>query len=106
MAGACRTAAPNPNQPPQDFARVFSELYPQRRPLYLLPPNECGVPKLVCSTLRPTQLPYTELYDLPAAAQFVADFISYEPLEDPAVGPACWDWWGWPVVLQVIQLHH
>jgi hypothetical protein len=72
--------------PLQDFARVFSELYPQRRPLYLLPPNECGVPKLVCSTLRPTQLPHTELYDLPAAAQFVADFIAYEQLEDPAVG--------------------
>jgi hypothetical protein len=70
----------------QDFARIFSELYPQRRPLYLLPPNECGMPKLVCSTLRPTQLPCTELYDLPTAAQFVADFVTYEPLEDPAVG--------------------
>ena len=47
------------------------------------------MPKLVCSTLRPTQLPYTELYDLPAAAQFVADFVSYEPLED-AVVRGCW----------------
>lgn len=65
---------------------MFAELYPARRPLYLLPPNECGVPKLVCTTLRPTQLPYTELYDLPTAAQFVADFITYEPLENPVVG--------------------
>jgi hypothetical protein len=78
---------PDPLSPAlQDFARVFAELYPARRPLYLLPPNECGVPKLVCTTLRPTQLPYTELYDLPAAAQFVADFITYEPLENPVVG--------------------
>lgn len=51
-----------------------------RRPLFLMPPNECGVPKLVCSTLRPCQLPYAELYDLPGAAGFVADFLAHEPL--------------------------
>lgn len=41
--------------------------------------------KFVCTTLRPSQLVYTELYDLDGAAQFVADFLSYEPLEDPLV---------------------
>jgi hypothetical protein len=44
------------------------------------------VPKFVCTTLRPSQLVYTELYDLDGTAQFVADFLSYEPLEDPLVG--------------------
>jgi hypothetical protein len=40
----------------QDFQRNFEELYPYRRPLYLAPKNECGVPKFVCTTLRPTQV--------------------------------------------------
>ena len=35
---------------------MFEELYPHRRPLYLTPRNECNVPKLVCSTIRPTQV--------------------------------------------------
>lgn len=65
---------------------MFEELYPHRRPLHLLPKNECGVPKLLCCSLRPTQLAYSELYELDGAAQFVADFLSYEPLEDPLVG--------------------
>lgn len=71
----------------QDFQRVFEELYPHRRPLYLAPRNECGAAKVVCTTLRPTQLNYTELYDLDAAAQFVADYLGYEELEDPLVRP-------------------
>jgi hypothetical protein len=70
----------------QDFQRVFEELYPHRRPLLLLPKNECGVPKFVCTTIRPTQMVYTELYDLPGCVQFVADFLAYEPLENPLVG--------------------
>lgn len=69
----------------QDFQRVFEELYPHRRPLYLTPRNECGVPKFVCTTLRPTSLNYTELYDLDGCAQFVADYLAYEELEDPLV---------------------
>ena len=69
----------------QDFQRVFEELYPHRRPLLLLPKNECNVPKFVCTTIRPTQMVYTELYDLPGCVQFVADFLAYEPLENPLV---------------------
>ena len=42
--------------------------------------------KFVCSSLRPTQLSYTELYDLDGCCKFVADFVAYEPLEDPLVG--------------------
>jgi hypothetical protein len=40
-----------------------------RRPLYLAPPNECSVPKFVCTTLRPSLLPYPELYSLEGAAR-------------------------------------
>ena len=41
---------------PQNYKRIFEELYPYRRPLDLAPKNECGVPKFVCTTLRPTQV--------------------------------------------------
>jgi hypothetical protein len=34
------------------FQCAFNELYRHRRPLYLLPLNECGVPKFVCTTVR------------------------------------------------------
>ncbi|MEW5310705.1 MAG: hypothetical protein WDW38_002476 [Sanguina aurantia] len=71
----------------QDYVRVFEELYPHRRPLYLTPKNECSVPKLVCSTIRPSQLLYTELYDLEGCCSFVADFLAYEALEDPLHPP-------------------
>ena len=47
----------------------------------LSPRNECGMRKFICTTLRPTQLPYNELYDYDKCAKFVADFIKYEPLE-------------------------
>lgn len=70
----------------QDYVRVFEELYPHRRPLYLTPKNECSVHKLVCTTIRPSQLVYTELYDLEGCCSFVADFLAYEALEDPLVG--------------------
>lgn len=47
----------------------------------LAPRNECGMRKFICTSLRPTQLPYQELYDFDKAALFVSDFITYEPLE-------------------------
>ena len=50
---------------------------------FLTPPscnNRCGVEKFVCTTLRPTRLPYSELYDYDGCAQFLSDYIVYEPL--------------------------
>lgn len=40
-----------------------------RLPPCLVLPNECGVDKVVCATLRPTRLPHTELRDLDAICQ-------------------------------------
>ena len=37
--------------------------------------------KLVCTTIRPTQLPYKELYDWDGAAEFVADYLNFVTLE-------------------------
>jgi hypothetical protein len=66
-----------------NFRSQFVELYPLRRELLLCPPNECGVKKFVCSSVRPTQLPYKQLYDVDSCAKFFADFVEYEPMEDP-----------------------
>ncbi len=57
------------------------------RPLFLTPKNEAGVRKLVCTTLRPTLLPHTDLYDLPGIVQFVASYFAYEPLANPVHYP-------------------
>lgn len=56
----------------EKFRLQFVELYPTRRPLLLFPPNECAVNKFVCTTVRPSQLPFTDLYDHPSCIRFVA----------------------------------
>lgn len=66
------------------FDRQFRDLYRQRKPLLLLRPNECNVPKFVCSTIRPTQLPFKALYDYDAIAAFVSEYLSYEFLPVPS----------------------
>lgn len=68
----------------ENFRRQYVHLYRDRKPLLLCPLNECRVEKFVCTTIRPTTLPYQELYDYDGCAEFVADYITFEPL-DPAV---------------------
>ncbi|XP_044125266.1 dynein regulatory complex subunit 7 [Bufo gargarizans] len=63
-----------------NFCRQYSHLYPDRRALFTSPLNECNVEKFVCSTLRPTLLPYPELYHWEEAARFVSEFLEMEPL--------------------------
>ncbi len=48
----------------ENFRRQFVQLYPERKQLLMCPRNECGVEKFICTTVRPTQLEYNELYDL------------------------------------------
>jgi len=63
------------------FEQQFANLHPKRRMPMLAPRNECGMRKFICTTLRPTQLPYQDVYDYDKCAQFVAGYIRYEPLE-------------------------
>uniref|UniRef100_A0A8C9KJ14 Dynein regulatory complex subunit 7 n=1 Tax=Panthera tigris altaica TaxID=74533 RepID=A0A8C9KJ14_PANTA len=65
------------------FSRQYSHLCPDRVPLFLHPLNECEVPKFVSTTIRPTLMPYPELYNWDSCAQFVSDFLSMVPLPDP-----------------------
>uniref|UniRef100_A0A452V8V2 Dynein regulatory complex subunit 7 n=1 Tax=Ursus maritimus TaxID=29073 RepID=A0A452V8V2_URSMA len=71
-----------------NFARQYSHLCPDRVPLFLHPLNECGVPKFVSTTIRPTLMPYPELYNWDSCAQFVSDFLSMVPLPDPLQPPS------------------
>ncbi|KAJ3051002.1 hypothetical protein HK097_008025 [Rhizophlyctis rosea] len=67
----------------ENFNRQYMQLYPGRKELLLCPKNHFDTKKFVCTTIRATQLPYKELYDYRGCARFVADYISYEPLEPP-----------------------
>ncbi|XP_029909865.1 dynein regulatory complex subunit 7 [Myripristis murdjan] len=69
------------------FRREFADLFPDRRPLLLCPFNEFGIRKFVCTTLRPTMVPYPDLYDWDTCASFVADHLSLELLEPPIDPP-------------------
>eukprot|EP00040_Diaphanoeca_grandis_P030622 m.181401 g.181401 ORF g.181401 m.181401 type:complete len:983 (+) comp32062_c0_seq1:170-3118(+) len=70
-----------------NFVRQYVHLYNNRTPLFITPPNECGVPKFVCTTIRPTLLPFKDLYTHSAIASFVADYITYEFLPTPTEPP-------------------
>jgi len=49
----------------------------------LAPLNECGKRKFICTTIRPTKLPYTELYNYQDCAKFVSNYLEYEELAVP-----------------------
>ncbi|RDD44284.1 Dynein regulatory complex subunit 7 [Trichoplax sp. H2] len=63
-----------------NFKKQFAHLYRDRKPLFMTPLNECGIEKLICTSLHPTELPYKELYTYDGAATFVSDFLTFEPL--------------------------
>ncbi|KAM4614463.1 dynein regulatory complex subunit 7 [Discoglossus pictus] len=67
----------------ENFWRQYTHLYPDRKPLFICPQNECGVQKCVCTTLRPTLLPFPELYMWDQASHFVAEYLSVQPLRPP-----------------------
>lgn len=67
----------------ENFRRQYVDLNPRRNPLVLAVQNECEIQKFVSTTIRPSVFLFAELIDCwLGPAQFVADFISYEPLED------------------------
>lgn len=70
------------------FLRQFAALYPKRKLPYMLATNEYGVKKFVSTTVRPTQVPFQELYDMYECASFLAGYILYEPLDPPKEPPS------------------
>ena len=65
----------------------FNQLYTESRALTFIVPNECGVDKFLCSTLRPSQLKYTEFFNWDGPTKFLPGYLMYEPLEDPLKFP-------------------
>jgi len=72
-----------------NFVKQFQSLFPSHPKLFITPPNEFGVMKFVCTTIRPTQLPFLHLYNASAQAEFVSHHIQYEPLRNPTQVPSC-----------------
>lgn len=70
-----------------EYARQFKIIYDPTRELLLAPINECGKRKFVCSSIRPTKMPFTELYSYENCAKFVADYLEYEELVVPNALP-------------------
>ncbi|NWX48082.1 DRC7 protein, partial [Steatornis caripensis] len=70
------------------FLQQYTHLCPDRKPLFLHPVNECGVEKFVSTTVRPTLLPYAELYHWDGCAGFVSDYLTMEPLQSPIMPPS------------------
>jgi hypothetical protein len=66
-----------------EYERQFKIIYDPLRELLLAPMNEKDLKKFICTTIRPTKLPYVELYNWERCAKFVADFLEYEELEYP-----------------------
>lgn len=65
------------------FRRKYLDFFPHRNQLILAMQNECEVKKFVSTTIRPTVFIYSELIDSwNGPAEFVADFIKYEALEN------------------------
>ncbi|XP_054697079.1 dynein regulatory complex subunit 7 isoform X3 [Grus americana] len=70
------------------FLQQYTHLCPDRKPLFLHPVNECGVEKFVSTTVRPTLLPYPELYHWDGCASFVSDYLTTEHLKSPITPPS------------------
>ena len=66
-----------------EYKRQFKVIYDPLRTLFVAPYNETGMRKFICTTIRPTKLPYTELYDWDKCAKFVADYLEYEEIPEP-----------------------
>jgi hypothetical protein len=72
-----------------EYARQFKIIYDPTRELLLAPLNECGKRKFICTTIRPTKLPFVELYNYEDCAKFIASYLEYEELQEPNRLPEC-----------------
>ena len=71
----------------ENFRAQYIQLFPTRAPLLLAPFNECSCRKFISTFIRPTQMKFPELYDCQSLAKFIANYIKYEPLEEPEILP-------------------
>ncbi|KAG2393056.1 hypothetical protein C9374_009633 [Naegleria lovaniensis] len=67
----------------ENFNQQYSQLFKDRKPLMLYPENEVGVHKFICTYIKPTLLPYPDLYDAKGIATFVHHHTTFESLDKP-----------------------
>ncbi|XP_050441567.1 dynein regulatory complex subunit 7-like [Adelges cooleyi] len=70
-----------------NFIKQFDAKHSHRRQLLLVHENECGYQKCICTTIKPSRLVYSDLDDLDSYSMFVAQHITYKPLDNPVVVP-------------------
>ena len=68
------------------FEKKFKKIF-QNRKLYLYPKNECGIPKFIPTTIRPTKTRYKNLSEYLSCILYISNFIKYEELEDSKKPP-------------------
>uniref|UniRef100_A0A8D8Y671 Dynein regulatory complex subunit 7 n=1 Tax=Cacopsylla melanoneura TaxID=428564 RepID=A0A8D8Y671_9HEMI len=71
----------------ENFRRQYTMCFPERRPLVLALENECGVQKMVCTSISPSPIPLIEFKSWSGCASYVSDHIVYEPLDQPTSLP-------------------
>ncbi|CAB3248887.1 unnamed protein product [Arctia plantaginis] len=67
----------------ENFRRQFFLYNRMRKPLLLQVPNECGLQKMVCTSIRPTKLCFETTTKWQGIATLLADYFDYEPLAKP-----------------------
>ena len=65
------------------YRKEFALTKDPKRELFLYPKNECEKFKFICTTIRPTKVPYPELYEYEKCAKFISEFVEYEELNPP-----------------------
>ncbi|XP_066157618.1 dynein regulatory complex subunit 7 [Euwallacea fornicatus] len=71
----------------ENFRRQICFKFPDRKPLFLACDNECGIQKMVCTTIRPTTLPYSQISTWAKSSKFVANHVKFEPLQESVLIP-------------------
>ncbi|XP_022817981.1 coiled-coil domain-containing protein lobo-like [Spodoptera litura] len=69
----------------ENFRRQYNFHYKLRKPILLQVPNECGLQKMVCTSIRPTKLNFDETHTWEGVASLVSDYFDYEPLTKPTL---------------------
>ena len=71
-----------------NFESHFAIEHPHlSKSLYIVANNEFGIPKCVCTTLKPELLGHSSLYDVEGCSHFLSQYMEYEPLKDPRLPP-------------------
>ncbi|CAG9565628.1 unnamed protein product [Danaus chrysippus] len=67
----------------ENFRRQFLFHYKLRKPLFLQAVNECGLEKMVCTSIRPTKLCFADTTNWQGISALLSDYFDYEPLKKP-----------------------